>query len=309
MGLQVQNSPRQPSFEKGFGVSIHLRRAVVISFTAMLALGSVVTVSAPVSAATSLEEYLGTLTDLCSGPSLGQPGRIAFTLERCLYVPESDFEQFAEAAGLSSKEMSLIRPPRGSCFLIVDLSVENLHLEPFVVEDVLDFRLEDAGGSMPGWDVCEKAQEVLSDGLPPVMAMEVQPHEKVRGYAVFSLPEGTKNLWYAGYCKIGAVPEKKYVGSSRGEIGELPGDEPVQPHRSGYKVVVGSFCVKANALRWAEEARARGLSAWVQEAYEPKGLYVVLAVLTDDYRKAADILYLAKERGYSDAYIIGRPAT
>jgi sporulation-control protein spo0M len=59
---------------------------------------------------------------------------------------------------------------------------------------------------------------------------------------------------------------------------------------------------------WAEEARARGLSAWVQEAYEPKDLYVVLAVLTDDSTRAKEILHVARERGYSDAYIMGRPA-
>lgn len=308
MSLRVQSSLRRPPRVEGVEFAAHIRRVVILGLTVMLVLGSVVIKSPPARAASSLEEYLGTVSTLCPIPSWGMPGRVKFTVERCLYIPASDYERFAEAAGLSLEEMNSLRPPRGSCFLIVDLSVENLHLEPFVVGNVLDFRLEDASESLPGWDVCEKAQEVLSDALPPAMAMEAQPDEKVRGYVVYEIPEGTKNLWYAGYCRLGAGPEKEYVGASRGELGELPGDEPVQPHRPGYKVVVGSFRVRANALKWAEEARERGLSAWVQEAYEPQGLYVVLAVLTDDYARAADILYVAKERGYSDAYTIGRPA-
>jgi hypothetical protein len=229
MGLRVQSSSPRPLLVEGVGLAAYLRRVVVLGLTAMLVLGSVVIESSPASAGAPLEEYLGTVTTLCPSPPWGMPGRIKFTVERCLYIPASDYERFAEAAGLSLKEMNSIRPPRGSCFLIVDLSVENLHLEPFVVGNVLDFRLEDASESLPGWDVCDKAQEVLSDVLPPVMGMEVQPDEKVRGYAVYEIPEGTKNLWYAGHCRLGAVPEKEYVGASRGELGELPGDELSNP--------------------------------------------------------------------------------
>jgi hypothetical protein len=260
----------------------------------------------PSASSTALLDYLAILTDLRSGPLFEESGPVAFTVERCLYVPETGFDEFADAAGLSPEDRTPVRPRVGWCLIVMEVAVRNLRLEPLAVRDALDLRLEDGGQNLPGWDVFEPAHGALSDRLPAVMDMRMQPKQEVRGYTIFTLPEGTKNLWYAGYSKIGATQEKRYTGASRRQIGDMLGDEPVQPHRSGYKVVIGSFRVKANALAWARRARAEGLCAWVQEAYEPEGMFIVLTKLTSEFSEAAGHLYLARERGYSDAYVIGR---
>ena len=223
-------------------------------------------------------------------PHHGSVGSIEYTLTRCSYA----------------SSVSGYIAPAGCYFVVVEMCLRNLHNEPFAPEEKISIQLEDAPMSSASIEVHAELTRVLNQHTD-FWDSVLEPGKVAQGYAVFCVPHATKHIWFHLKSKVGASPEKVYSGAARGLLGDLPGKEQPRIAQSGhYRVVIGSFWSEDNARKWAEAARRRGLSAFVEIATKPEGMFVVVVRSTVDLSEAMYLTEVARDHGYKDAFVSGR---
>lgn len=122
------------------------------------------------------------------------------------------------------------------------------------------------------------------------------------GLAVFMVPDAEKELWHSLDSKVGASTEKAYSGGMRGRLGDLPGEERIREPQPGYRVIIGSFWVWEFTRSWVEQARERGLTAWIESAVGPEGMHVVV-IRRGELEELAFLVEVVKDHGYHDAFV------
>jgi len=259
-----------------------------MSALVLLTILSLIPCEASGSAEAVLPSEIAVLGELTSG-LYGASGRAGVSVPRAFYT----------------KTIGGHEAPDGRTFVILHVVLTNLDQNPAPVKDAVALRLEDGPQTGPGWDM-DRAVSRLVRGYEGLWERELAAGETASAYAVFVVPDATKDLWWHLASKTGVTAGKTLSGGVRGQLGDLPGEEALREPR-GYRTVVGSFRVKENAMRRAAEARSRGFSAFVELAPRPRGMYIVAVRQSADLSDALFFVDLARKRGYPDAFVLPPP--